>query len=907
MITEEDIDASIAEDDASEQNAPGFLEKFGIAQDRLLRNLNTGIADFAGLPKLISDVTSKIRSSQIPKAVASGLTTIAEVPGVKQVAGKVFDSIPEGATGGSTLADIPFPTSNQAQEFFADHGMAYPVGQEPDDVFDRTVRNIGASLPLLPFLPVGGAGTGAVRGTQAALIEFLGAFGGAVGGKALENSEFGQNNPEMARAVGELGGGLGGGLSVSMAKFLVKGGNIGLLFRVLKSMVPGHRSRILKRLKGLDPELDLGIAELERTSKTLGEGSLLPGQAAGTEGQARLLKAAELEEPAIATLVSKQRSEAIRKFEKIFVGDGKGKGTIADARKLFDEKRIQLSNRANAALRRIDKGGDPGKISVEVEKMLREGLEEIREAESSIWSNLPSGNVSGSRVKEVFAKIIKKNDKSDIIPHLTSRLGSKGKDRLFKGRLSAGAIIEETASSQKVFQLYSLLGRQIDKLSRVGGSSNKIRIVTKIRKALLKDIETAGLGDAYQEALEFSRNKVNKVFTEGAVGKILGFSSGATPSPIEAVQDILGSGGLKTREAIDQALKASPEVKTQIQDYLRNMIVVASKNTDNNRLNANTANDLLGKWDDTLDFFPELRTQIKEAVINQRSLDQMEGVGKISDLSPLTSNQIAASIFLNTDPGAELRRIMDNLSIDRTSFFKDIVKQVKKDETGKAFEGVQHAFGEQLIRKSKSIETGRISGDKLLNNIEELEQVVKKSGLFTEKHIERLKNIADAFKKIEFQRTIDAPKGGVINDPTAKLLSLPLRVLAARAGGELSKGTAGGSIQTANIMTGEAAGLAKKLTNDQARKLLLKAVLDRDLMLDLMKDASAMTHPKRQALYNRILEKANILIPNVPRVPATALAPPAVSLEAQAQESREDEELKRLIRTRNRRLKVSGN
>jgi hypothetical protein len=100
--------------------------------------------------------------------------------------------------------------------------------------------------------------------------------------------------------------------------------------------------------------------------------------------------------------------------------------------------------------------------------------------------------------------------------------------------------------------------------------------------------------------------------------------------------------------------------------------------------------------------------------------------------------------------------------------------------------------------------------------------------------------------------------GGVIDDLTGKLLSIPLRGFAATAGGRLggNLGGMGGGLRTANIFSKEMDAFLQGFTNDGAKALLIRSVVDEPLMKDLLTNASKLKPKARTALFERIKAKA---------------------------------------------------
>ena len=831
----------------------GFVAKYGKTQEKILLNFNTGVARLFGLPRMAVDLLEKGEEKLMGAVgIDPDKSKLSTYTGKKDVAGGFL------------------PTATDIQNLGAEAGVTYAVGEEPQDLGSRITQNIGTVAPILPFFPL-----------AALAPELTAATAGAVGGKIMEGTEYGQKHPELARAIGELGGGLSPvGLTV-VKNFFLKGGVVGAGARMgkkgyekAKSSMPKTEERVGTRLKGIVPDPELRISKIETGGIDVGGlGSpvdLTPGQLAGG-GVARLSRTVERDIPEYAEEMVKKRIEQHAALEKQLIKTG----NIGDARALIESELTLAANNANKALSRVAPGSDSAALSIRAEEIIKNALEKARIRESSAWNSLPGGETAyGSNLLKVHTRELKNITKggslkeiSDFAKNKLGRLrpvikkGKKTEDLVLKG----GALFNKdnkTASAKAIHQFYSQLGRERAVLARQGGTANKIRIIDDLRAAALKDLEDAGLSAPYIDAIKLSKD-LNRTFNKGAMGKITGLGRGEAVNPTKVLDELIGKGGQSGKEAIQQALRGAPETRQNIEDFIKVQFALAA--SENNVINARSGNAFLKNFDEILtDVFPSLKADLQDAIAKQVSVDELVGAPIVSQVSPFIKEKTAASVFLKANPGEEMATIINSTKLQRAEVLTDLVKLTSKDPSGKALKGLQNGFTEEIFKFAKKGDI--VSGKKIIEKIEKLKPALLKSGLFKKDDISRFNRIGDAFEKIAAE--LKAKElGQIIDDIPSRLLSNSLRIIAVRLTGRLNRfvnsmiggGDFGASLQTANIASREAIIFAKSLTNDEARNLLIKAVKDPELMTELLRDISKISTTQRQGIFSRIGEKVKAL------------------------------------------------
>lgn len=843
MATLEELNQIIA---TQEQEQPqGFFQRSGL--DMFARNFNLGLARLAGLPNVVTELIS----GTLP---------------VTQTA--LRDRIVSGITGQPQrrVSNI-FPEPGEIQQFASDVGLTFAPGEEPEDLASRIVQNIGTAAPLIPFF-----------GAGALAPELLAAAGGAAAGKALEETEFGQRNPDLARGIGELGGGLGAGFIPGISRFFTRGGTTGVAVRegrkAFEGVIPTTEERAARRLGVVEPSREVALENIAAAQLTP-EGQLLTaGQAAGTEGIAGLSAAAQQVDPEFARFMATQRLEARDALKSQF----QAKGNVQNARNFLEANLTKRADEANRILEEIGTAKDPAALSTQAQERLNLAFREARTAETQVWNNLPQAEeISGSNLLAVQAEELG-NLTAGADPSIVSAFSRSKLGTLKEGKLVGGKLVSEakpTASAKAIHQFYSATGEKMQRLAIQGGNSNKIRIMQKQREAALADLDEAGLGGEYSDAISLSRD-LNEKFTTGAVGRVLGLGRGETPLSRTALSEIVGAGGETARQGIEQALRAAPGVKQSAEDFLKTQFLSAAQNPQNLKIDVNRGNRFMNTFDEVLtDFFPELKNTFQEAITSQRSVDDFFGVGQVSELTPLAKEKSAAALFLGGDPGEEIGRIIRSTGKQRTNSLTDLVSIAKEDKSGAALKGLQSGFTDEIL---SGVREGQISsGAKILEKISDLESAAIKSGLFNKTEIERLRAIADTLQKIDIEAAAIPISGGVISDIPSKIFNNAARIAAVRISGKLNRffggGGFGASLQIANIASKTAGDFMSSLTNDQAATLLVEAVRDPKLMQDLLRNVKNLTPAKRTALFERLLNAARNFIPGIPRIPAAAVVP----------------------------------
>jgi hypothetical protein len=851
--------------------SPGLVSQMIDPYARAARSFNVGLAQMLGLPGTAADA---LRS----------------VMGYEQ---------------GSLL-----PSGRELQKAMADIGATYEPGEEPRTTFDYFMQNLGASsIPMLGV--VGKTGRMAIP----LFTEASASAGGAVGGKAMQQTEWGQQNPELARAAGELTGGLMGASPGAVGRVVKSYATQGPpLIRAAKAPMRGAwaRKRAARSVGEQAEDPEGALRSLQRSRGVDEEAGLTAAQKTDDPGIAAMRRQVEADLSDEARFGRYQQSRATQGLKSSAVPSEE---SGEDVQQFLEETLRRRGEEAQRAVQRAARTDEPKTYNALARQKIEQAYEQARKQENRIWGQLPEGGaVRPSSTVEVYQEelrnITEGGDIKEIDQFARQKLGRLNK----KGRLVGGELVgprKQSASPKALHQFYSKLGRRVRELSEQGGQSNKIRILNRLRQAVLEDLDASEAGEQYRKAIEFSK-RLNEKFTSGSLGKVLGFQRGQATPETMTLDDLIGAGGQQARERLRQVLDATPQAEEDIKDFIRSRFAMQSINEKTGRINSRSGQKFLKQNRNLLDAFPDLKKELGNAVQKQKRVDQLVGVGDVSEMSPLSKQNAAASLYLGKeDPHDALRSVITSGKKHgrTTQYFKELKQQVGKDPTGKAQKGLKNAVVSELLEYSRRVGKEAedpvtaeqfISGRTFLKRLGDLERPLTESGLMTKEQVDRLKRIGQAFRKLETEQ--QAGKAGMITtDAPGRLLDTISQFAGAQIGGELGASSTGGSLQFAQMASSRMKQLMRSITADEARNLLIKSTRDDQLMQDLLKDWQKLSAEQQKKLATRVWNKTKNLGSRVKRrteqasAPAGAVSPPLVSAGREAQGDVDKQRLKRKL------------
>jgi len=641
-------------------------------------------------------------------------------------------------------------------------------------------------------------------------------------------------------------------------------------------------------------------------------------QASGDPGIMSLRKA--VEESDTVTTVTPQASRAQRSRIMANLQDkiSRGEATKEDFFNFTEQTFRDRAARAQGALQRAAKSDNPRAYQQQAADLIKGAYKEARDSETQIWKQLPEGpKVAPSKTinayKEEVESITRGGEMSEIDSMIQKKLGEVTPT----GKIKGGQLIntkQTTATPKELHQFYSVLGRRVRALSDQGGEANRIRILNRMRQSVLDDIESSGAGEDYQEALAFSK-RLNEKFTEGDMGKILGFKRGKATPDTQVLDELLGSGGDRGRLNIKQALDAAPNAEDDMKNYLRARF--AQSAAPEGAVNSQAGERFMKNNDKLLETFPEVKRDLREAIDQQKGVDELAGAGQTTELSPVVKEKSAAANYLKGEnPDNAIDTVLftgkkENL----TKNLKDLRKLTNEDPTGYAQAGLKDSIVQRLIKRSELGADDPVTGEKMVSGrrftsmLGDIRRPLKESGTMSEKELNRLGRIGRAFEQVEKERWAPAATS-ITADKPGYVMNILARSIGAGLGGILGKktgGTTGGSLMYAQEGSALAQRIANNLVHDEAKDLLTKAVQDESTMNRLLQKATQMSDEQQmdwiQWAKTKVGQgvkegaKAGARAPGqaARRTPAGAVAPAAVSVgQHQAQEDI-DAELESLV------------
>lgn len=747
-----------------------------------------------------------------------------------------------GALGLETKA--PFGGSESISNLFESLGIEVaPPEARAETLGQQVASGVGDVAGML--LPFGGAaqaiskGTGTAgsiakqmletfaRSPTAALgLELAAGAGAGAGGFAAE-----QTFPESpaAKVTGQILGGIAAPASIAMAGLPTKLG----VRAAQKTFAPftktGGRIRAEERVKGLVEDPEVAAQALREQTIT----DLTPAQRVGEKRLLALEKEVLDQDVTLEGEFTKRSAANLQQLRSQLETEGDVgvlrevvEDRVARLQSSLDTRTQQAVDKAEQRVAKLTPSQRQSQASIIARDELEGALKSARSQERELWDSVPEVDVDITGSKQAYQTLYKdtpraqREDIPAIAKALLKKEGLKDVDKLKEAQGLRSKLLEES------------------RRARADGNYNKARISDNIADSLLGDMSASAGGDELAEALAFSRG-VNEKFKQGTVGKLLGTErvGGGKVAPELTLETSLGAGRARGDVALQDILKAAdtPQLRQSAEQYLLgNLENVAIRD---GQLNPQAAKRFVQQNEELLAKFPERKQQILDAA---QAVEKAGRVGKQGEriAKNLTNTRKSkAAEFLNMPVDVEFDKILSKTTKNPRQSLLQLKRQASKDTSGEAQKGLKAGLIDSLVRKATARQFDEqgfpiISGKAMLNNLKDKRISDSLSAILTTSEIKQLKTIAKELGKFEDVKLPNIQ--GIINDAPHLLLSTFARVAGARAGGEFSKGSAGGSLQTAQIFSSNARKLIQRLTNDRARQILIEAVQDPDLMQTLL-------------------------------------------------------------------------
>lgn len=740
--------------------------------------------------------------------------------------------------------------------------MVPEVDQQPETPAEYIGRGVGEAAGML--VPGYGAARAAVSSAQplvsrvaqtvaqapvAAPVATLGgemaAGAGAGAGRYLAEENFPDSS--YAGSYGELAG----GFAPSLASLAAKYGPTGMAYRATQaSLAPfteeGGAIRAGRRLQSLVAEPEVAARAVETPPIS----DLTPAQRTQDERLLSLERAVAEADPTIEKALS-DRAEAA---QATLLEEARALGGDPTQTRAFLETRRDRLNtalearveQAQTRARERVEALEPGYTAEDASRIVREEFDKAydvaRTQENELWSSIPQDvRIDTAPLFERFQALVNATPvtgREDIPAYARRFLGREAADEQGLGATATPADLQTMRS--KLLELERTAYRE--------GRRNESRIAGLIANDVLETMNSIpDMPGPYAVARDFTR-RLNETFREGPTKLLTRPETSASFIPEElTLSRLIGEGGVKGGVA-ERALRTATSdpgdigagenevVQRAIQDYLtrdlRNRAVTAE-----GRLKPEAAESWMRRNEALLEQYPQIRESLTAALQAQARAGSV-GASQVA-ISRRLENPRATAIarFLEGNPSDAVARIFnaDNPVEVATS----LRRAAARDSSGAALAGLRGAFVENILARSRGVTPdGEVfRGSVILDALNNPQQRATFEAVFTPQDINRLRQIGTEFTALERARGASPIPGGISNDMPSKILETLGRVVGARVGSAIGGGGAGGSLQSAQMMSARVRDWMRTLTADRAERLLSQAVTDPELFAALMRDA----------------------------------------------------------------------
>lgn len=515
--------------------------------------------------------------------------------------------------------------------------------------------------------------------------------------------------------------------------------------------------------------------------------------------------------------------------------DVRTEGSVQDARTFFDRRiaefRTNLNTRVDRALTEATAGVEANAPrtsesanSARVVNKLKMELDNAVMEERALWAEVPKSiTVPTSEARATAQRWVEELGRAGAgdMPALARRL-----------LLEEGGYGAEVPASE-LHRLYSKM-REVARNARAGTQTQDTLalVADQIADAALRDLDSvAEVSEPLRVARAASRS-VHEIFDQGAVGRILKRTNAGDEAmtPEAALRGTVGRQGPEGAAAAERIEGAAPTASQEVMDYLRGRFTDAIMAADGT-FQPKQAATWLRNNGELLSRYPGLRREFSTALANRNNAEQFAARAK---LRAKIADETAIARFNRGQEDQAVNSIL--AAADPAQAAISVVRTARKDASGKALAGVKAAFSNRLIEQTTSAD-GVLSGRGLKNLLADKNMRAAMMRVFSADEMRRFERIANAAASMDVK---PSEAGEVINAPVNALLMRVVQVAAAQTGGKVgASGSMGGSLQTANIFSRTAQNALRNLTNDGARRLLVRAVEDPELMRALMLNPTA--------------------------------------------------------------------
>jgi hypothetical protein len=829
------------------------------------RGVNVGLADVLGapvdainqLPKLLNLLPGEQGFGPITENPVGGSQSIRNaMSGLLDLGYKDIKDLPKdqrpfaqgGEVFGQTVGTM-LPVFGAARKVSALDATAKAapksniVSQTVDDIIKTTAANPGTTAAVETGLALGPA------------------FGAGIAEQA---------NPgdPTTRMYGELAGAFSPIILSTVLPTLTAN-----LTRALGTLTPSGKEREAARLVQKD-QLDRGL-DLESEAKKLraAKGGGTAGQVTGNQGFLAIENELVRSGGKISEDVAKQTQVAINEFNDAYraaitSGDPELVRLAAQARQDYlvqslDERVKSATKRAQDLQATNMPNVDRAQVNSQARDIVETALKTARDTENQLWSGVKRDlTVQADNTLSAYKTLTEDfKNTGEKLPEPINNLiknikKNQKKQNLGKGETTSGALLSTRSR-------YLELAREARAQKKFGDA----RMYSEIADAMLKDLDQV-TGDIAQTARSFSR-ELNKKFTQGFVGKTLGFDrdGGITVDPTRTLdvaktgqdqQTLLNLQALRNASVPDQVGVQSGDMMQLQQNFLQSFANKAT-NYDGSinpqeldrfiKSNAQTIQDL-GLTD-------SFRSTETAARLAERAAKQAQDGTKFA-----REKSTAAKVLGTNNVNDFVLNVLK--SNDVAGGIRDVARLAKRSRDPSVMDGLRYGVYETLL-DSASTGSGMISGNRLeqILNAKTGNQTVRQSlmvnGLFNSQQMKNVDRLIAKTKEFESALANTEQFENLLGKEDV-FFDLLLRIGGANLGGSSALGQAAGAplvLAGAGVRTAQK--VFDKMPKLRVKTILAEAIKDPKLMADLLeRPTTAKLKAARNKRLNAVLVQAGI-------------------------------------------------
>jgi len=649
---------------------------------------------------------------------------------------------------------------------------------------------------------------------------------------------------EQFGPTGEMIGGLGGGVLPQMAmsgsRAIADAGKK----QFLSLSEIGARPKARDYMSTVSGKEDIAETMTQNQVETLAQAKLSAAQLTGDEHMLVLEKELAKEDPRVYDNLAKMKKEtdqlAKQEMEKLG-GNVRMEETQAYLKGRVDKLEYLLEERVTSAINRAKVALDPLSATKElqdVNAIVREQLEAAKvtykNIEEAKWSKVESTvktriDNTLSQYKELLAEgdLYKSTDKADI-PDFVKKLLGYNKITKKKGITTKNFIkgdYNEVESLLDLKQFRTRISSEIDKTE----SATQKRLLTRLREAMTKDMESAG-GIEVKEAIAASK-AVHDTF-EGDIMNII-FKRDKFNKPLDEnltlnTLSTATKNGPKAAVQINKILKAAPETFDQLENLVKIQMAnssVLQKVDGFLRVNLKSAEKYIEANKQVLDLFPKVKENLDFAIGQEQRFQWTKGNAdkRLENISKLTASKLQEGKKL---PGQVLPEIM------KSAYPELEMKRALSQSNKMGRRGIRNAVVTKLMSSSD------MDADKLRNLWNDNFKVYSQA--FSKYELSRFERI---LKTMELNKGLrdDQPTIGDILPQENLITSTAVRAMGLLLGHKVGQVTGSPLHATSKTMR-YAEQFNRWLDSGKARNLLIRSIEDPELFKALNVNPQNLTN-----------------------------------------------------------------